>query len=160
MAIREITLGPRSKMLDLGSGKVLEGAEPPIARPADPPPTRLAALVAATSQPAPTGNGTPVEPVLVELIRQRTELGREKYGTELRTRNGRDALVDALQESLDLNQYLMQRVLELQDDLARAEAELAAVRQNFEQARTDLGAEQAAVAQLQGELRRLRTAKG
>ena len=77
---------------------------------------------AAVPEPAPTGSGTPVTPVLVELILQRDAMGRAKYGTPLKTRNGRDALVDALQESLDLNQYLMQRVLELQDDLAQATA--------------------------------------
>ena len=69
-------------------------------------------------QPMPTGAGEAVEPRLVALIRERPVLGRERYGTALRTHNGRDATVDALQESLDLNQYLMQRVMELEDAVA------------------------------------------
>lgn len=40
--------------------------------------------------------------------------------------------------------------------LARAQAEVAALRHNLEQAREDLSAEQAAVAQLQAELRSAR----
>jgi hypothetical protein len=78
------------------------------------------ALEVDKAEPKPTGNGLEVEPVLVELIRQRTALGKAKYGTVLRTRNGRDATMDALQEALDMCQYLTQRVMELQDDLAEA----------------------------------------
>lgn len=54
---------------------------------------------------------------LKELIDKRTALGIKKYGTPLKIRNGRDALVDALQESIDLNQYLMQECMELRQDI-------------------------------------------
>lgn len=70
-----------------------------------------------SDQPMPTrvAESRDVEPPLIALIRQRTQLGRTRYGTQLQTHNGRDARVDALQEALDLCQYLMQRVLELED---------------------------------------------
>lgn len=72
-----------------------------------------------TDQPMPLVgvHSRDVEPVLVELIRQRTALGRSRYGTQLQTHNGRDCRVDALQEALDLSQYLMQRVMELEDQV-------------------------------------------
>lgn len=49
---------------------------------------------------------------LKALIDQRTAIGIRKYGTPLMTHNGRDAHRDALEEALDLCQYLMQMVLE------------------------------------------------
>lgn len=42
----------------------------------------------------------------------RQELGRARYGTVLKTHNGRDAVIDAYQEALDLSQYLAQAVME------------------------------------------------
>ncbi len=68
-------------------------------------------------QPQPHGTGAPVGERLIELIRERTKLGIEKYGEALTTYNGRDAMLDALQESIDLNQYLMQVVMESEDAL-------------------------------------------
>jgi hypothetical protein len=38
--------------------------------------------------------------------------GRRKYGTPLQPYNGRDALVDAYQEALDLAVYLRQAIFE------------------------------------------------
>lgn len=38
--------------------------------------------------------------------------GRSKYGTPLQANNGRDPLVDAYQESLDLCVYLRQAIAE------------------------------------------------
>lgn len=38
----------------------------------------------------------------------RAEVGRAKYGTYLETHNGRDSLMDAYQEALDLLMYLEQ----------------------------------------------------
>ena len=45
---------------------------------------------------------------LVADMRARDAAGRAKYGTPLQTHNGRDALVDAYQEALDLTVYLAQ----------------------------------------------------
>ena len=79
-------------------------------------------------QPAPTGDGVPVWPAvmadlqerplrqfrhLVPHMQARHEFGLAKYGTPLKTNNGRDAMVDALQEALDLVAYLSQLLLEL-----------------------------------------------
>ncbi len=48
----------------------------------------------------------------------RRELGRERYGVELTTHNGRDALVDALQEGLDQCLYLRQVYEEVRSENA------------------------------------------
>ena len=43
---------------------------------------------------------------------ERAVMGFKKYGTTLRTNNGRDALMDAYQEALDLCMYLRQTIAE------------------------------------------------
>lgn len=43
---------------------------------------------------------------------QRAMIGKERYGTFLQPFNGRDALLDAYEEALDLATYLMQVVVE------------------------------------------------
>lgn len=45
-------------------------------------------------------------------MQERDKTGREKYGTPLQTFNGRDALIDAYQEALDLVVYLRQAIEE------------------------------------------------
>ena len=67
---------------------------------------------AATPEPPPTGNGQPVVTELIRDLLDRDKMGTKKYGTTLRTKNGRDALNDALQESLDLVMYLKQAIME------------------------------------------------
>lgn len=66
----------------------------------------------ATEQPMPTGDGesvTPVARVLFgEMLTARERKGIKTYGTTLRTHNGRDAVQDALEECIDLWQYLVQ----------------------------------------------------
>jgi hypothetical protein len=42
----------------------------------------------------------------------RDHVGRARYGTPLQAHNGRDALVDAYQEALDLVVYLRQAIEE------------------------------------------------
>lgn len=74
-------------------------------------------------QPQPHGIGAPVGERLIELIRERTKLGMEKYGEPLTTHNGRDSMLDALQESIDLNQYLMQALMELEGEVKRLSEE-------------------------------------
>lgn len=49
---------------------------------------------------------------VAELLRLRREQGRERYGTELTTFNGRFAAVDGLQEAVDLLLYAAQDHLE------------------------------------------------
>lgn len=79
-------------------------------------------------EPPPVGtDGVAVWPLVIQDLRllfpgcveieadmqARDEWGRSKYGTPLRAHNGRDALVDAYQEALDLCVYLRQHVEEL-----------------------------------------------
>jgi len=67
---------------------------------------------AATPQPAPhSGKLTVIDYVLADMA-QRAAAGLQKYGTQLQTHNGRDALWDAYQEALDLAMYLRQAILE------------------------------------------------
>lgn len=67
---------------------------------------------ASVPQPRPTGEGEIVLNYVLEDIKSRAEMGKEKYGTYLRTYNGRDALWDCYQEAIDLVMYLRQRLLE------------------------------------------------
>jgi hypothetical protein len=53
-----------------------------------------------------------VSPRVVELLLARREQGRERYGTELTTYNGRDADLDLLQELVDGLKYAKQSALE------------------------------------------------
>ena len=80
-------------------------------------------------QPAPTGDGAAVWPLVLDDIdklvsrrliheqlaaaldadiRQRDALGRERYGTQLRLHNGRDALRDLYEETMDGAVYARQ----------------------------------------------------
>lgn len=64
-------------------------------------------------QPLPIANAGPcVQDLVIADIETRKKVGREKYGTLLQPFNGRDALVDAYQEALDLCQYLRQAIEE------------------------------------------------
>jgi len=45
-------------------------------------------------------------------LAERAKYGKEQYGTYLMTHNGRDALVDAYHEALDLVMYLAQAIME------------------------------------------------
>ena len=62
--------------------------------------------------PPPAPGEKEVWPYVLDDIRQRIEAGRQKYGHYLQTHNGRDALLDAYQEALDLVFYLRQAILE------------------------------------------------
>lgn len=64
-------------------------------------------------QPPPTRNeSTPIWDLVISDMRKRDSVGRERYGTPLQANNGRDALVDAYQEALDLVVYLRQAIEE------------------------------------------------
>lgn len=64
-------------------------------------------------QPAPRANtGPAVWDLVVADMRERDETGLRRYGTRLQPLNGRDALVDAYQEALDLAVYLRQAIYE------------------------------------------------
>jgi hypothetical protein len=54
----------------------------------------------------------PVWDLVIEDMRERDRVGRQRYGTPLQAHNGRDPLVDAYQEALDLAVYLRQAIEE------------------------------------------------
>jgi hypothetical protein len=60
---------------------------------------------------------------VLDDLKQRAEDGKLKYGTYLETFNGRDALVDAYQETLDKAMYLKQAIME-RDALQRQQYHL------------------------------------
>ena len=69
-------------------------------------------------QPVPTANdSTPVWQLVIADMRERDYVGRQRYGTPLQVNNGRDALIDAYQEALDLAVYLRQLIEEREGDL-------------------------------------------
>lgn len=64
-------------------------------------------------QPDPKPNGKPaVWDLVIADMQARDRVGRQRYGTPLQAHNGRDALVDAYQEALDLAAYLRQAIFE------------------------------------------------
>jgi len=66
-----------------------------------------------THEPPPIPNDKPaVWDLVVADMKDRDVTGAAKYGTRLQPFNGRDSLVDAYQEALDLVVYLRQRIEE------------------------------------------------
>lgn len=64
-------------------------------------------------QPHPVPNaGSPLWDLVIADMRERDQIGRQRYGTPLQAFNGRDALVDAYQEALDHAVYLRQAIEE------------------------------------------------
>ncbi len=57
-------------------------------------------------------DGPCVQDMVIDDIKTRKEVGKERYGTYLQPFNGRSALWDAYQEALDLCQYLRQLIYE------------------------------------------------
>lgn len=75
-----------------------------------------------TDQPLPTVNDRPyVQDLVVADIEARKQFGIRKYGTALQSGNGRDMLLDAYEEALDLCIYLRGALDER--DRARIESE-------------------------------------
>lgn len=71
-------------------------------------------------QPDPLpGDKVVLDHVISDLI-TRAYAGKQIYGTFLMTNNGRDALVDAYQEALDLCMYLKQALLERDEQLEKS----------------------------------------
>ena len=67
-------------------------------------------------EPPPTPNARPaVWDLVIADMRERDAEGIRKYGTRLQPGNGRDPLVDAYQEALDLVVYLRQAIAERDD---------------------------------------------
>lgn len=76
----------------------------------------------AGDQPVPTPNELPiVHELVIEDVRARLALGTKRYGTGLQPFNGRNALVDAYEEVLDLAAYLRQKIWEEEHSTAQSE---------------------------------------
>lgn len=86
-------------------------------------------------QPPPVPSDRPaVWGLVIADMGERDQVGRQRYGTPLQPHNGRDALVDAYQESLDQVVYLRQEIEERRD----LRGELAEVRGVLERLRRAL----------------------
>jgi hypothetical protein len=80
------------------------------------------------SEPKPVHNGnTPIWELVINDMKARDEMGTKKYGSPPQGFNGRNALVDAYQEVLDLAVYLRQRIYEDQSKTMAMENLLAAM---------------------------------
>ena len=67
---------------------------------------------AAKPEPMPIKGKTNILNAVIKDLIDRSEIGKKKYGTVLESNNGRDALMDAYQEALDLCMYLRQVIEE------------------------------------------------
>lgn len=66
-----------------------------------------------SEQPNPITNDLPaVTKLVLEDFVERMEMGIEKYGMPLQPKNGRDPLIDAYQEVMDLALYMRQMIYE------------------------------------------------
>jgi hypothetical protein len=64
-------------------------------------------------QPLPTVNDAPyVQDQVMAFIERRKQVGIQRYGTALQPNNGRDAMLDAFEEAVDLAIYLGQVIIE------------------------------------------------
>lgn len=70
-----------------------------------------------TEQPNPITSDLPaVNKLVIKDLEERMEMGIDKYGMPLQPENGRDPLVDAYQEIMDLVLYLRQMLYEKYDE--------------------------------------------
>ena len=69
-------------------------------------PTKAFEYVVGGAQPMPTGDGDPIHDMVARDIMARKDVGTERYGMPLIAQNGRDQLLDAYEESLDLAVYI------------------------------------------------------
>ncbi len=60
----------------------------------------------------PTLGASDILPLVISDLRGRDVIGKKKYKTTLQSHNGRDCLMDAYQEALDLCMYLRQAICE------------------------------------------------
>lgn len=67
---------------------------------------------ATVQQPGPQPASGDVWLEVIEDMNRRRQMGIDKYGTPLQAGNGRNSLVDAYQEALDLVVYLRQAIIE------------------------------------------------
>lgn len=71
----------------------------------------LPKTIAPQKRPKPNSNPSSWQ-LVIEDMKKRDEFGKQKYGTSLQPENGRDSLIDAYQEALDLCVYLRTAIWE------------------------------------------------
>ncbi len=76
---------------------------------------------AALNEPSPKKGNVDIWPLVLEDIKSRVKVGESKYGTVLQSENGRDALMDAYQEAIDLVLYLRQAIAENENQIEDTE---------------------------------------
>lgn len=59
----------------------------------------------------------PYDKTIVDDLHYRSRIGLERYGTTLKTNNGRDALIDTYEELLDAYVYTVQHSMESEPDV-------------------------------------------
>ena len=83
---------------------------------------RLSEIIA-SEQPEPKRKNLPaVWDMVIADMQRRDATGLARYGTRLQPFNGRDVLVDAYQEALDLAVYLRQAIYERDEIIKQKEA--------------------------------------
>lgn len=65
-------------------------------------------------QPKPNGEGVDIVELVKGDLEMRAVIGEAKYGQRLKAFNGRNSLIDAYQEVLDLSVYLKQAIVEIE----------------------------------------------
>ncbi len=113
-------------------------AERPSDAPLPPPPTRANREGDSQSLPVVQEGVADIQSAVIADINTRREVGIERYGTALQAGNGRDALLDAYEEALDLCMYLKQAMVErdaaehmTQQQAERNRLEIEAASQGF-----------------------------
>lgn len=86
----------------------------------------------ADQPPIPNGS-RPIWDRVIEDMRERDRVGRERYGTPLQSHNGRDGLVDLYQELLDAVVYIRKEIAEREDLRARIAMLESAIRSHRDQ---------------------------
>jgi hypothetical protein len=67
---------------------------------------------ASKREPMPEKGSIDILPLVINDLMKRDKVGTKKYGTTLQANNGRDCLMDAYQEALDMVMYLRQLITE------------------------------------------------
>lgn len=77
---------------------------------------------AVRQQGQPKGIDVDITELTIRDLKERSRVGEKKYGEVLKPFNGRDSLIDAYQEILDLACYIRQLIYEENNPLTKEES--------------------------------------